>query len=285
MTSTDEITPTRIGTVFRNAFGRTRRLIAFMAVAFVTFAPIFDHWKIALSGVGVLLAIILQVLFEVHDWADKTEAAAPRQFRGIEQAIPIVKQYLQDALDRDGEIHFRWVGMTMANVWITNLEGVMDWLARDVGAKKVKFEVAMSDSAWLDTNKIRKAWDGASADANAQRIIEYLTEDAPQRIPKLEELDWTFEVRRYAHMPTLHGGLINDKYLFLGISRWDAKQMHAGDRLFRLYKEEDGQGSRDKIKVFQGWFDFSFADPKPSWYASCKGPMKAVSKGTARVHN
>jgi len=262
----DEISISRIGGLIRKAYLKLRQPIAVLLVLVAYF------WKflpgglpVQVAALGTLGLIILTMLFEIYDWTQRSDAAKTRRFNGIAEAIPAIKVCLRAAYRKDHKITIQWIGMTMANVWITNLEGIFDWLAKEVQVQKVTFDVAMLDKAWLNQNIINRGWTGQSADDNAGKILGYFKDD-PTRVPELRQCTWAFEVRRYAHMPMLHGGLVNGRYLFLGISRWEGETVKAGDRLYELYRLNDGDEARDKIEVFQGWFSFCFKEPKPNWY-------------------
>lgn len=274
------------GRTARSAFSKLRKLIVFPLVAVVILGNI---WPKLLPGglerqigaqlaiLGVLLGIILQLVFEIHALTEKAALMRkPQRFpEGMPEAKESIKECLRKVLKQKKDIEIQWMGMTMYNVWANNLEDILRQLDSEIGNRKVTLEVAMSDGQWLDTNKINSRWTSKQAQEYEDRIREYGETVGAGR-------GWVFQVRRYSHMPMLHGGLINGKYLFLGISRWEEGTLRAGDRLFELYRLEDGEEANDKIKVFQDWFNFSF-DPKPSWYAK-SDPMGIASPahGTSR---
>jgi len=74
----------------------------------------------------------------------------------------------------------------------------------------------MLSKEWLEQNRINDAWTPTSAEETRKRILQYF-----EKRNREGDRNWLSEVHRYSHMPAVHGGLINRRYLFLGICRWD----------------------------------------------------------------
>lgn len=150
----------------------------------------------------------------------------------------------------DKEVVIQYIGMTMYNAW-DPIEAVLDELWSQ-GIQKVRLEVAMSDSNWLHRNRIRALWTPSSADNHQSRIQNYFG----QRLGR----SWTCEVKRYAHMPCVHGCLINNRVAFVGMARWERLGMKAGDRLFEFLDETGTDIERTKIATFRSWFQVCFSE-------------------------
>lgn len=249
----------RLGSWLRHAYNKVREPVGYVLVALAVIGSLSSNSKLQIGALGILCGIILRLLFEIHSKVDSARQPT-RRFKSLADARSELEDCLRDSLKQNGFIHIQWMGMTMFNVWNT-MESVFDWLAEEVHARQVRFDVAMLDSSWLDENKINASWTGASANINADKI-ELYTKGEPER---LKGLEWIFEVHRYAHMPMLHGGLINGKYLFVGVCRWEGRTLKAGDRPFEIHSFKDGDEALDKIKVFENWFNLCFG-PKPEWY-------------------
>jgi len=257
--STNREVRRRLGAWIKQAYLRIREPVGYLLVILAVVGGIFSNQKLQFGALGILSGIILRLLFEIYARADSTSPPI-RRFKSLADARGEMEACLLTSLKQDGFIRIQWMGMTMYNVWNT-MEPVFDWLAKEIHARQVRFEVAMLDSAWLDQYRINQSWTGPSATINAEKIQLY-TQGDPD---KLQGLEWVFEVHRYAHMPVLHGGLVNGKYLFMGICRWEGRTLKAGDRPFDIYTFKDGDDALDKIKVFENWFNLCFG-PKPDWY-------------------
>jgi hypothetical protein len=191
--------------------------------------------------------------FEAHDIAFPNpfrQQDQERSFRDLVDAKPKMLDLSRECIERDGHLDLKYIGMTMFNAW-GPLLSVLDNL-RTSDAAKVSLSVAMLSAGWLGQRQIRKTWTPGQADNLAEQIGSYVQSHA-----ELAERAWKVEVRRYEHMPCLHGVLLNDKYLFWGLCRWQDGEMYAGDRSFDLVSVDEDRGS-DRVDVFRGWFDYCF---------------------------
>ena len=249
-----------IGTWIVKAYKVVREPVCYLLVVITLIASILQNEKVLLTSLAILLGILVRILFEVHAHTER-QGGVPVRFKNITVAAEKIEACLRAAQDQDGSVRIQWLGMTMFNVWNT-MEGIFDTLARE-RRFKLSFEVAMSDGAWLDRNLINRNFTGTRANEIARTIQNFL-EDKEQT---LAGQDWDFKIRRYSHMPAVHGGLINERYLFLGVARWEEKKtMKAGDRTYYYFAARDGEVARELIDVFKSWFHFCF-DDKPDWHA------------------
>ena len=178
-----------------------------------------------------------------------------RSFQNLVDATPKLLELCRECIAVDGKIELKHIGMTMFNAW-GPLLAILDNL-RTGGASNVSLSVAMLGSQWLRTNRIRSTWTPEQADNFAQQISAYV-----ESHQGLASNGWEIAVRRYAHMPCLHGVLLNDRYLLSGLSRWEGGEMFAGDRSFDLPSVEEDRG-RDRGAIFRGWFDYCFRTTQP----------------------
>ncbi len=248
-----------IGTWIVKAYKVVREPVCYLLVVITLIASILQNQKVLLTSLAILLGIVVRILFEVHAHTER-QGGVPVRYKNISDARDKIEACLRAAQKQDKYVRIRWLGMTMSNVWGT-MEGIFDTLARERGFK-LSFDVAMSDAAWLDKNDININWTGTSADQNARKIQKYRVIN--QQL--LEGQHWDFKIHRYSHMPAVHGGLINERYLFLGIARWEEGTMKAGDRTYYYFAARDGQEAQELIEVFENWFHFCF-DGKPDWHA------------------
>lgn len=257
-----------IGTWIVKAYKVVREPVCYLLVVITLVASILQDQKILLTSVAILLGILVRILFEVH--AHTERRGAPVRYRNISEAHDKIEACLRAAQKQDRSIRIQWLGMTMSNVWGA-IEGIFDTLAHERGFKLL-FDVAMSDAAWLDNNPINISWTGECADQNARKILNFRAINRQL----LAGQNWDFKIRRYSHMPAVHGGLINERYLFLGVARWEEGTMKAGDRTYYYFAARDGEEASELIDVFKSWFHYCF-DGKPDWHAPSP---PAVSPGS-----
>jgi hypothetical protein len=259
------------GKWLRRAFAYVREPVAYIAVVLTYVAAALHDWRLGLSSVAIWATILVRITFEIHE---RTEPTTVRRFKDQADARMQFEECLRIAGNEDGFLQVKIIGMTMYDKWAMQ-QGAFDRL---VGVREVRVEVAMLDSAWLDQNPINPAWTGQRADVLAADIDSYVGRNAQ----RLKGLNWSFVTRRYKHMPMIHGTLVNEKYLFVGISCWEDKSLRAGDRPLDFYSFRDGEGALHKIDIFQRWFDFSFGQ-KPGWYEPqpsnpAQGPQASKSR-------
>lgn len=187
-----------------------------------------------------------------------TVHSRPLWFESVAKAEDMMKQCGEELATRGEDIEVSWLGMTMYNVWNT-LPNVLSAISR-AAPPRAHLRVTMLSREWLEQNRINSAWTASSADDTIRRIRAWFREQADSAGTK-----WSFEIHRYSHMPAIHGGLLNNKYLFLGTCRWDRGNLWAGDRPYELFAAGDANHGDDKILVFRSWLDTCMkydADPK-----------------------
>lgn len=232
----------------RDAWKKIRKPASYviaLAVFTLCIVPDKGFKFIAAAALGT---IILSIIFEIH------EKIVPQKQtiyeKGLAEATEDIEKFVKKYSGDKRNIHIQYIGMTMYNAWNT-METVFNSLKKG-GIKNIHFEVAMLTPEWLELNKIRKGWTPDSAKNNSMRIKIFF--DASQA--HINELNWTESIHFYAHMPCLHGILINESVLICEDSRWENDEMKAGDHPMRLYQKDDAFGGDDKIKVFVGWFNY-----------------------------
>jgi hypothetical protein len=246
-----------IGTWIVKAYKVLREPVCYLLVVTTLIASILQDQKILLTSLAILLGILVRILFEVHAHTER-QGGVPIRYKNISDARDKIEACLRAAQKQDGFIRIQWLGMTMFNVWST-MEGIFDSIA-DERCCNLFFEVAMLDAAWLKAHRINANWTGTSADLIASKIQNYSVINHQ----RLAGQHWDFQIHRYSHMPAVHGGLINERYLFLGLARWEEQTMKAGDRTYYYFAARDGEEAGELIGVFKNWFHFSYN--KPDWY-------------------
>ncbi len=193
------------------------------------------------------------VAFEAHSIAFPNpfrQQDQGRSFQNLVDAKPKLLELCRECAAADGKIDLKYIGMTMFNAW-GPLLAILDNL-RTSDTSNVSLSVAMLDADWLRSYRIRGSWTPEQADNLAHQISTYV-----EGHPEIASNGWAVTVQRYAHMPCLHGVLLNDKFLLSGLCRWEGGEMFAGDRSFDLTSMDEDRGA-DRIEVFRGWFSYCF---------------------------
>jgi hypothetical protein len=188
----------------------------------------------------------------LHDYVlEKGRSDNPGRaiFSSAIEAAQQIEERLRECLQRDETVFIRWLGMSMFNAWNT-LSTELEKVLPDSTASKVHIQIAMLDSDWQDFPSINPVWAG-QADTVCRQIESF------QDRPFMQEKGYTVEVRRYAHMPCVHGLLINEQYVIMGNCSWENGVMYAGTKWYELFDAADIYG-RSRISLFKGWFDYCF---------------------------
>jgi hypothetical protein len=176
-------------------------------------------------------------------------------FSNALEAEKEIEERLRECLQRENAVYIRWLGMSMFNAWNV-LSIALERVLPESLASKVYIQVAMLDSAWEDFQSINPRW-ASQADTVCRQIEDF------QQKPFVRDKGYTIEVQRYAHMPCVHGLLVNEQYLIMGNCSWENGVMEAGTRPYEFFDSNDAYG-RSRISLFKGWFDYCFEPKKPT---------------------
>lgn len=157
----------------------------------------------------------------------------------------------------------------MFNAWST-LVTVLEKVLPEASTPQVHIQVAMLDSDWRDFSAINETW-ARQADTVRQQILDFAAK------PYMQRKGYSVKVGRYAHMPCIHGLLLNERYVFLGNCSWEHGVMYAGTKWYEFFSGDDPYG-RSRILLFKGWFDYCFDGPG-SLRPSTVPPKKRSSGG------
>ncbi len=195
----------------------------------------------------------------LHDYvvargSPKSYASDRVVFSSAIEAAQEIEERLRECLQRDDTVFIRWLGMSMFNAWNT-LSTELEKVLPESCASKVYVQIAMLDSNWKDFPSINPVWAG-QADTVCRQIETF------QDRPFMQKKGYTVEVRRYNHMPCVHGLLINEQYVIMGNCSWEHGVMYAGTKWYELFDAADIYG-RSRISLFKGWFDYCFDGNSP----------------------
>lgn len=200
---------------------------------------------------GLALAHAAESMVELVQRAERLLSrfeSRPKRFDSVASAAPALSDAMNQCVDAGLPITVDWLGMTMFNVWNT-LPTIFSQLAKRQ-PKSLTLRVAMLASEWLRKNRINSEWTADSADHQCGAIKEFFVNR------KRDGSAWNVDVRRYSHMPAIHGGLVNDRWLLLGTCQWDRNNnLWAGDRFYEWYSADDRNRGAERIAIFRGWFD------------------------------
>jgi hypothetical protein len=194
------------------------------------------------------------ILHEYVDGRRVSGSAGPHRvvFSSAVDAARAVEERLVECLQRDDTVYVRWIGMSMFNAWST-LVTILERTLPEAATAHVHVQVAMLDDKWKAFPAINETW-ARQAGAVRQQILDF------RKKPYMRKKGYTVEVGLYAHMPCIHGLLLNERYVFLGNCSWEHGTMFAGTKWYEFFSGDDPYG-RSRISLFKGWFDYCFDGP------------------------
>jgi hypothetical protein len=241
----------------------------YVAYALLVLIGIGEHLNVPIvrdSAISALAVIILMEFFDIAKdrkrFTDVLTSVATgvetlghairsrKRFSNINEAVPSILNCIRECNSADKHIEIKWIGMTMWNAGAA-LTFAFNELAKEGAVRELILNLAMVDGEWLDVNPINAAWDSRRVKASELNLQQAFAKR------KAGGFNWDCKINSYAHMPGIHGGLINGKYLFLGMAQWLDGDMHAGEQQYSFYTNRSAD-DREKIKIFEGWFDVCF---------------------------
>jgi hypothetical protein len=198
------------------------------------------------------------------------------------EAAKDIEENLSECLRQDDTVFIRWLGMSMFNAWNT-LVTILEKTLSEASTPRVAVQIAMLDSKWKQFSSVNATW------ANQAEAVRQQIEDFANK-PYMQLKGYTVQVRLYAHMPCVHGCLLNERSLFLGNCSWEHGIMYGGTKWYEFFNAEDPFG-RSRISLFKGWFDYCFEGPgnvgwkkgiKPTILDTANGPRTREMKDHPR---
>lgn len=223
------------------------QIVAYICVIVIALHAYIRILLVQEGAVWALGYILLNGFFTMtHGLAHKRQR---QSFNNIVDARKTILACARDAYRRDKHVEVEWLGMTMQNVW-SILPLIFDDLRENNGVKALHLKVAMLKGDWLSENIVNPAWTQERAHTSMINMLTYF-----EGLARKGFSEATCEISCYSHMPGIHGGLINGKYLFLGVCQWEDGNLQAGECQYYLYTFKDIEDVK-KIEIFQKWFQY-----------------------------
>jgi hypothetical protein len=191
----------------------------------------------------------------LHDYVLGRGAERTARRLAFSSAVDAAKEIegrLRECLHSEEKVYIRWLGLSMFNAW-TVLSDKLEKVLPESPASEVVIQIAMLHGKWKDFRSINQVW-AEQADTVCRNI------EAFQGRSFMKQKNYKVEVKRYAHMPCIHGLLINEQYLFMGNCSWENGIMYAGTKWYEFFDSGSPYG-QSRISLFKGWFDRCFGPP------------------------
>jgi hypothetical protein len=220
--------------------------ILFLATFVLRFFP---NEKVRLAIFYFLGWFILSILFEIHALIKGKEEI--RVYENFTEASTIVRDHITRILAQKKSIKIDWIGVALDYDW-PFLRGILqNYLIDDNFSGVVKLQLTLIDSSTqsldhLSPNILRVA------ESQYQSIANFLEQFSQEMKAK----QWEIQVYRYHHIPNLHGVLINDQDLFVGLCYWRKGLLRSGESSYEHFVRGDRFRGTEKIEQFVSWLEF-----------------------------
>ncbi len=219
--------------------------ITFGAFVVLSLARVIVGWRPDLWVVVgfALLAILLQLLLEVHD---HTCSSISIPYPSFDHAWPDIRTEIEKALAR-GKSEIHWMGVNTADA--VHLVKYLTGLATKGKLRDMSLCLSQYEPDILcrmmpgDPSVLLKG---------AEAISKELEAFQSRFAADMQESNCGISFKRYRHLPTFYGILINDSVAFVSYFRGDWQGLMAGEEPYRKYtrqKEED----EGFVDLFGSW--------------------------------
>ena len=241
--------------VLHDIIKKTRKPLAYFLV-FSAFGLRFTPWhytpEITLAMLGFIL---LQAFFEIHNKI--TESNSKTTFDDFHGASSAIHAEIEKLSEVGGNITIRYLGL--AGYHWQYIESNLVHLLKHSRISKISFQFITLDPNWEGIDMCNPAWKnlilGTTSAVNHFKF---------NHKADIDRARCSIEYRYYQSMPQVWGILINDAALFYSMAYWDNDHLRGGHNPIEVIKSKDSSFGMTRIKEFNGWFDYFWAQQSES---------------------
>ncbi len=240
--------------VLHDIIKKTRKPLAYILVI-SAFGLRFTPWhytpEITLAMLGFIL---LPAFFEIHNKI--TEPNSKTTFDNFQAASSAIQAEIEKLSELGGNLTIRYLGMAGFN-WIY-LEYAIVHVLKQSKVAKLKVELLLVDPEWDEIDACNNTWKTRII-GTTETVNYFFKSKARINSEKL-----SIEIRYYKTLPQIWGVLVNDSVLFFGTAYWDNDHLRGGHNPIEVIKSKDSSFGMTRIKEFNGWFDYFWAQQSES---------------------
>lgn len=201
--------------------------------------------------------LVIEMLFDINRRVRKEEKTLKR-YDDWDDTILDLRSIIDTQLKngKNGEVRIQCIGLAMRNYWQSMVKVIDPYL---LGTKqtsvKLSLEMAMLSDSFFEKNTLSTELLKLKYQTEAKAKHEAIEAFKQVKKEKLDKLGWSIDLYTYDHLPNLYGVLIDDQYLFLGLTYWEGKDLRGAGTSYDLYRRYDKYGGSDKILIFKSWFN------------------------------
>jgi hypothetical protein len=233
----------------RSLYFQQRAPVAFVLVALITIATVMDYAPLQLAAGLALLALILQVLFEIDE---KTSAARTiTWYPTFQEALPQVTQEIERRLRRGRRASIKWVGVTHEAGWPFSQNVLLNLLNGQLGnSASLQVKLALLDP----DGQVCQRQDGPDKEqirSTKEKISRFMEEHRDGLVRHRSVLAFYM----YDHRPTWHALLLDEDMLFYSTCLPGNLQFASPQGGAEVVSVDTDEQSAERIRHFIGWFE------------------------------
>jgi len=239
----------------RSVYLQQRTPVAFVLVALVTVAGVTGYVPLLLAASVALLALVLQVLFEI----ERRVSEKPERvyYSTFQEALHDMNAELERRM-KNGQIRVRWIGVTQEAGWpfIQNLLlSVLDHRAGKNASMQVELALLDPDGTICTRS------DGPDA-GQIRTTKEKIARFAQARSADLIDNTSAIAVYMYDHRPTWHAMLVDDDLMYYSTSIPSNLPFASPQGGVEVIRAGASDAEAERVRHFVAWFESIATDAR-----------------------
>jgi hypothetical protein len=229
----------------------TLALLVIMTVISLIISYQTQNFILLLILFVILCIYTIAVLYLLTRRSPSIEEAAKdpeskiKTYPNVQSLFQDMTLIIEQSVSSPKETKVEIMGLTLYHMW----EYIKNFINKQ-STERMNIFFCMVDSSSSIIKNLGNNWDEISDGFynSIQKYIQMHEESLRSRSIKIQ-------IKKYKHLPIIHGVLINEEHLFLGFTSWTRKdQMEGALNFFSYYNLETSIG-KYHIEIFKNWIN------------------------------
>ncbi|MFJ5302264.1 hypothetical protein [Streptomyces sp. NPDC088350] len=221
-------------------------------------ASVVGYSAIQLTAVLALIALVLQVLFEIDEKISARKT--PTWYPTFQRALPHISEEIEMRLRRGKKVKIRWIGVTHEAGWPFSQNILLSMLGGRLGEKgALSVELALLDPDG-DICQRPNSPDRDQIRSTKEKISRFGSSQAAE----LAEHDSSLALYLYDHRPTWHALLVDEDTLFYSTCMPSNLEFASPQGGVEVISVDSGEHNAERVQHFVAWFDVIESEARSS---------------------